>query len=204
MKNKLFTVLLTIGVTAAVTFIFTIISCNNKQEADSAKSSKQNISENDLGCDSQAMFTQKLLYPVNSAIADINNFYTKCATTLDQNGKPIFSPVHCFTVRAQDLAIAMGIPISAPFNFKYARVYIGYNAAIDSFKLFFVPVQGGCLATGKGGTDILIGSNGAPGFDSVSGKANGLNVLDLVAPCPSFCPENSILCTDCTPNSLKK
>ncbi len=200
MKNKLFTVLLTIGVTAAATFIFTITACNNKSEGID-KTVPDNQGTN---CNEIAKFNTSLLHPVNKAIQDINYFYTKCQNTVDSNGNPAFTPVSCFTVRAQDLCIALGLPDTV-FTFKYVRAYIGYSADSNRFKLYFVPVLGGCLANNDAGNDILINSNGIPDTtNSLSALTNNLYVLDLITPCPSVCPKNNIIYQGGGPNSLKK
>ena len=124
---------------------------------------------------------------------------------MNPNGIHSFNEIKCFTVRAQDLLMAMGIDYSQlNLPYSHVRAYLGYH--LGSFKLFFVPVQGASLCAkpvAQGGADIMLDTLGNP--DTLQNVANNsLRVLDLNVPCPNVCPNNSILNSNSGSNSLKK
>ena len=191
MKNKLFTFLLTIGVTAAVTFIFTSTACNNKND-EKKSDAKSNVRQADSCSNIQ------VLYPASSAQQDIAGFQNLWNSLNSAGNLKTFNQIESFTVRAKDLIMAMGMDTSnlSSMLYDHVRVYLGYNQQNNAFKLFFVPVTGASICNDQPGNDVMIGSNGLPSPPPAGGYApglQGLNVLDLNKPCPSLCDRSSVL-----------
>lgn len=139
-----------------------------------------------------------LLVPAALAKEDIADFDSIATITLNGNNihKSLSTqiPVKAFTIRAEDLLLAMGI--SDYINIDACndiRVYMGFNEPENQFKLYVVPVVFGSHAT-EAGRDAFLNNKGdiANLLPCSTDSTTGLYVLDLNAPCPN-------LCDACTP-----
>ena len=112
------------------------------------------------------------------------------------------SKISAYTVNAEDLICALGLPIKELDNcvYKKIRVYLGYHIDTSAghsqgFKLFVVPVCTTCNqdtihCDSVAGCDLF--------FDYVNGNLSintnprlGSYVMDLNVPCPSLCDPKS-------------
>jgi hypothetical protein len=144
-----------------------------------------------------------VLSPLKTAKNDIQTFVALCKDSLG------VVPVNGYTIRAEDLLDALGLPpslVDSNFNgdtvSRHVRIYLGYrdqgSPAEVGFKLFIVPVNGANLSgndnTWKAGRDLMLDSNGNV---IKRGPQKGIEedeyVLDLNAPCPKTCPDGSPL-----------
>jgi hypothetical protein len=155
--------------TALLICLVTAMSCN-KPTAESAAITDTNGNHPRCG---------SVITPLDTAINCIHR-YDSVWTALFRTGEP---PIKAYTIRAEDLLEAMGMPASYAADttickYNHVRVYIGLDAKYK-FKLFFTPVTGADLCQSNGGTDkILYDSTAAMPFQYV---------LDLNAPCPNTC-----------------
>jgi len=171
--------------TAAVLCAITMTACK-KPENDTVKETSVPLST--------------LLIPKDSAIADIDSYDLLCRKTLGD------VPVRAYTIRSQELLVAMGLD-SALLNkatYKNIRVYLAYqpkaqNGSTGSFKLFVVPVEGANLDVSPaiGGKDVMLDKNGHGIKPSeLAGYPNDDQyMLDLNTPCPNTCASNGDLLT---------
>jgi hypothetical protein len=132
----------------------------------------------------------KVLYRLDSAVENITSFDSLSREYLDDS-----IPVKAFTIRAEDLLDAMGMSASlvdsASCKYKHIRVYLAYRPRVG-FKLFIVPVKGAHLEEHVAGEDMLLDSTGQV-VHNKGLAAQKLYVLDLNAPCPNTCAQNSPL-----------
>lgn len=134
----------------------------------------------------------KVLCPLTTAFRDVQLFDSLSRAYLGDS-----IPVRAYTIRAVDLLDALGMPDeladSAICKYKYIRAYLGYRKG-KGFKLYIVPVVGASLKDNIGGCDIMLNSIGkaAVRTGGLTGYAEEEEyVLDLNAPCPKTCPDNS-------------
>jgi hypothetical protein len=159
-----------------------ISACGNKQAATGHYANADSLSA--------------LLYPVETAQADIrfiDTLFTAFITKYDTSVKHYPSPIQAFTINSTDLFMAMGIQQPYPqAQYNHIRVYLGYNKAAQQFRLFVVPVNAAInppSPDSTAGTDMFIDVvNNVPVI-----SLTGHSVLDLNAPCPSFCDWQSRL-----------
>ncbi|MDR3679369.1 MAG: hypothetical protein P4L41_05335 [Flavipsychrobacter sp.] len=136
------------------------------------------------------------LYPVVAAQADIrfmDTLFTAFVSKYDTSVKYYPSPIKAFTISSTDLFMAMGIQQPYPqVQYNNIRVYLGYSKTAQQFRLFVVPVKSGInppSPDSTAGSDMFIDViNNVPVI-----SLTGHNVLDLNAPCPSFCDWQSRL-----------
>ena len=137
-----------------------------------------------------------VLKPLATAQADIENFDTLSSyiiRTVDSitghtSPRDENTCIKAFTVRAVDLYAAMGVDQASIPNTPYdhIRVYLGYSTESHNFKLYIVPVNGADVRAWIPGEDLTLNANGSP-------EPGGTHVLDLNAPCPNLCDQNSPL-----------
>jgi hypothetical protein len=137
---------------------------------------------------------RQVLVRADSAQAEMDSFASLCKHVLDT------LPVKGYTIRAEDLFAAMGMP--ARFvdsaQFPHIRVYIGFTKD-STFKLFILPVDGANLSGRDktkwvGGRDMFLNDTGGILRDVPKSKLTDSEyVVDLNAPCPNTCSTNSAL-----------
>jgi hypothetical protein len=141
---------------------------------------------------------KNVLMPLKTARQSITRLDKLCEDSLGYQ-----LPIRAYTIRAEELFAAMGMPDtlanSALCKYKHIRVYLGFQEK-KGFKLFLVPVEGANISgtdSSKwvGGRDLMLDSNGTA-IRHVPGKATLPTdefVLDLNAPCPNTCAADSSL-----------
>ncbi len=144
-----------------------------------------------------------IFYKRSTAWGNILSYDSLCAKYL---GTPLWAPpVNAFTIRAEDLLGALGMPQgfadSAFCKYKNARVYLGFDPIAKTFKLFVLPVKNANLNSNPmiGGEDVFVDSTGNPIDRSLIKNASQTQyVMDLNAPCPNTCAstESSLLIPD--------
>jgi hypothetical protein len=130
--------------------------------------------------------------PKNEAIKSIK-YYQKIAKEKFQGTIPIRG----FTIRTADLLEVSGMPVpdTVYTRYAYVRMYLGLDSASNLFKIFLTPVDSANLNVTPpiAGKDVIL--NG-PYSRSVKVKVkgdvdDGDYVLDLSAPCPNSCDDES-------------
>lgn len=138
-----------------------------------------------------------VLYSLDSAVADVESFDSLNIINRDDSIQ-----AKSFTIRAEDLLGAMGMPATLADSkicvYKHIRVYLAYRETVG-FKLFLVPVNGADLNKDVPGKDILLDSTGAPIVDPAKHLLEKQYVLDLNAPCPKTCADGSPLSSESKP-----
>lgn len=138
-----------------------------------------------------------VLCRLDSAQADIQYFNLLCQNQLKDTGYRI----NAYTIRAIDLLDALGLPVTLEDSATYdhIRMYLAYRPK-TGFKLFLVPVDSASLkgsdpAKWRAGYDVLLDSAGRaiPPNSPLRNSLESEYVLDLNAPCPKTCPQNSPL-----------
>jgi hypothetical protein len=152
-----------------------------------------NNGKNDPPSDEPVYPVSEVLCLTDSARTDVEYFDALCKTFVRdtlRGAPPVeHAPIKAFTIRAEDLFAALGMPdTNIKPLYTHARVYLAYRIDVG-FKLYVVPVEGADLNSGNAGTDVLIDSTGHANPNSELNKY----VLDLNAPCPSICDQNSPL-----------
>jgi hypothetical protein len=139
-----------------------------------------------------------VLCRLDSAVTDINYFNSLCQSRLGGSTPPI----RAYTIRAIDLigALGMDTTLEDSAKYKHIRMYLAYRQNAG-FKLYLVPVDSAYIggtdtANWRGGYDIFLNSEGKCIPHNKQGTRNTASadyVLDLNAPCPATCAENSPL-----------
>ncbi len=93
---------------------------------------------------------------------------------------------YAFTITANELFLALGIPATAAPIPSYGsiRIYLGLDNSTGEFKLYITPATGNVNLPGLPGDDFILPDN-----------AQDINayVLELIYPCPNTCSVNSPL-----------
>jgi hypothetical protein len=179
MKLILFCIVLAAGIAAAT-------GCNDNSVKPTGGDHPSRDSTS--GCNNDTL--SRVLCRVDSAREDIRLFDSLSRVYLQDS-----IPIRAYTIRAVDLLDALGLPVgladSSICQYKYIRTYLGYRQG-TGFKLYIVPVKDACLKNNIGGDDVLLNSLGrAVKIDSRGFPEEQEYVLDLNAPCPKTCPDNS-------------
>lgn len=123
--------------------------------------------------------------PLATAQANIARYDSMCTIIFSKMGGN--APIKAYTVHAADLFESLGIPgsyaDSSLCRYHHARVYLGLDSSY-SFKLYFTPVTGADLSADEpvAGTDIILKDTKGDSY-----------VMDLNAPCPNTCDDQSPL-----------
>lgn len=118
--------------------------------------------------------------PLDSATQAIHRYDSICEKYLG------VIPIRAYTIRAQDLTQALGLPDTIRCAYDHVRVYLGMDKR-NQFKIFFTPVINASLNPDdmQAGTDVILGH--------IDSDPHSGYVLDLNAPCPTTCDQTSPL-----------
>jgi hypothetical protein len=168
MKNSFYT----------FSFLITILSCGPSEQKDSAVP------------ETEAVVVADYALAIDSAVTYIHNFEKQWKNfTNKQPNDSIPLPLKAFSVRAEDLMEALGLPESEAKKAKYhhARFYLAMDNN-NRFRLLITPVD-------DNNKDIILNGPYVPTGSMVGTQASesGSYVLDFNQPCPKTCDETSVL-----------
>jgi len=132
---------------------------------------------------------------VTAEVADqwVENYHAAWKKIVPQDSLP----VKYFTVKTQDVLLAMGInkPWKEVTTQEYIRVNIGYDITSNQMKCFIQPVENVDLSKNYAGEGMYFNKNGqivskkpkSAGLNAKSKDAEPFFVADLNTPCPNTC-----------------
>ncbi len=173
---------------AAILCVMTMIACNNSKDEALNEGRPAPVP------------LDSLLVPKGQAMVNIAYFDSLSSKKLSD------IPIKAYTIRSQELLVAMGLDSSLISKVIYnnIRVYLAYQPTGEKqgtpgYKLYIVPVIGANLDAYPpiGGKDVMLDKNGKGIKPELLGNyADGDQyVLDLNTPCPNTCAINGDLLT---------
>jgi hypothetical protein len=137
--------------------------------------------------------------PLDTAISYTRNYNDLAVAVLGDS-----APIRSYTIRAEDLVEAMGIPHECAEQAKYKdiRVYLGIDGQ-NKFRLLLTPVEGADIEHGVAGDDVILDGQFVSGNNPSGDMQTGRYVMDFTGPCPNSCSSSSPLYNTYTTKSAK-